>query len=61
MILVADGSAALINSVAHSQHQQDIVQIFKDLHDPLDDRTLRGVRHPVGAIRRRDVLPRLLL
>jgi uncharacterized protein len=34
MFLVADGSASLIDSIAHSRHQQDIVQIFKMLHDP---------------------------
>ena len=34
MVVVADGGANLIDSVAHSQHQQDIVQIFKQLHDP---------------------------
>jgi membrane protease YdiL (CAAX protease family) len=34
MFVVADGSASLIESFAHSRHQQDIVQIFKMLHDP---------------------------
>lgn len=33
MILVSNGSAALIDYFAHSPHQQDIVQIFKTLHD----------------------------
>jgi len=35
MFVVADGSATLIENFAHSRHQQDIVQIFKMLHDPL--------------------------
>jgi membrane protease YdiL (CAAX protease family) len=34
MFVVADGSASLIESFAHTRHQQDIVQIFKMLHDP---------------------------
>ena len=34
MFVVADGSATLIEYFAHSRHQQDIVQIFKMLHDP---------------------------
>ena len=34
MVLVAEGSAALIDYFAHSPHQQDIVEIFKTLHDP---------------------------
>jgi membrane protease YdiL (CAAX protease family) len=34
MFIVADGSASLIDYFAHSRHQQDIVQIFKMLHDP---------------------------
>ncbi|HEY1868032.1 MAG TPA: type II CAAX endopeptidase family protein [Candidatus Cybelea sp.] len=34
MFVVADGSATLIENFAHSRHQQDIVQIFKLLHDP---------------------------
>jgi membrane protease YdiL (CAAX protease family) len=34
MIVVANGGASLIDYLAHSQHQQDIVQIFKGLHDP---------------------------
>lgn len=33
MIVVSNGSAALIDYFAHSPHQQDIVQIFKTLHD----------------------------
>jgi uncharacterized protein len=33
MFVVSDGSATLIDSLVHSQHQQDIVQIFKTLHD----------------------------
>jgi membrane protease YdiL (CAAX protease family) len=33
MALVANGGATLIDYLAHSQHQQDIVEIFKQLHD----------------------------
>jgi uncharacterized protein len=33
MTIVANGSATLIDYLAHSQHEQDIVQIFKGLHD----------------------------
>ena len=34
MAIVANGGASLIDYLAHSQHQQDIVQIFKELRDP---------------------------
>jgi membrane protease YdiL (CAAX protease family) len=34
MIVVADGSAGLVNFLTHSQHQQDVIQIFKSLHNP---------------------------
>ena len=34
MAVVANGGASLIDYLAHSQHQQDIVEIFKELHDP---------------------------
>jgi uncharacterized protein len=34
MVIVANGGASLIDYLAHSQHQQDIVEIFKELHDP---------------------------
>jgi membrane protease YdiL (CAAX protease family) len=34
MVIVANGGAALIDYLAHSMHQQDIVQIFQQLHDP---------------------------
>ncbi len=33
MAIVANGGASLIDSLAHSQHQQDIVEIFKGLHN----------------------------
>jgi uncharacterized protein len=33
MVIVANGSAMLIDYLSHTQHQQDIVQIFKELHD----------------------------
>ncbi len=35
MVIVANGGASLIDYFAHSQHQQDIVQMFKTLHDPV--------------------------
>jgi uncharacterized protein len=34
MIVVANGSAALIHYLAHSEQQQDIVALFRQLHDP---------------------------
>lgn len=34
MVIVANGGATLIEYLAHSQHQQDIVAIFKELHSP---------------------------
>jgi uncharacterized protein len=34
MIVVANGSAALIHYLARNEHQQDIVLIFRELHDP---------------------------
>lgn len=34
MFVVADGGATLVDYVFHSQHQQDIVQTFRMLHDP---------------------------
>ncbi|MBV8066668.1 MAG: CPBP family intramembrane metalloprotease [Candidatus Eremiobacteraeota bacterium] len=34
MAVVANGGASLIDYLAHSEHQQDIVQIFKELRDP---------------------------
>jgi uncharacterized protein len=34
MAIVANGGASLIDYLAHSEHQQDIVQIFKELRDP---------------------------
>ncbi|MBV8498438.1 MAG: CPBP family intramembrane metalloprotease [Candidatus Eremiobacteraeota bacterium] len=33
MVIVANGGASLIDYLLHSQHQQDIVQIFRALHD----------------------------
>jgi membrane protease YdiL (CAAX protease family) len=33
MVVVANGGAYLINTFAHSQHQQDVVQIFKQIHN----------------------------
>jgi membrane protease YdiL (CAAX protease family) len=35
MALVANGGASLIDYLLHSKHEQDVVQIFKNLHDPL--------------------------
>ena len=34
MVIVANGGATLLENLAHSQHQQDIVQVFKELHNP---------------------------
>jgi membrane protease YdiL (CAAX protease family) len=34
MIVVANGSAALIDYFSHNPHPQDIVALFKHLHDP---------------------------
>jgi membrane protease YdiL (CAAX protease family) len=34
MVVVANGGASLIDYLLHSQHKQDIVQIFQELHDP---------------------------
>ncbi len=33
MVIVANGGASLIDYLAHSQHQQDIIAIFKGLHN----------------------------
>jgi uncharacterized protein len=35
MVIVANGGASLIDYLAHSSHQQDVVEIFKSLHDPV--------------------------
>ncbi len=35
MIVVANGLASLIDSVLHSKHEQDVVEIVKNLHDPV--------------------------
>jgi hypothetical protein len=34
MVVVANGLASLIDLLAHSKHQQDVVQVFQNLHDP---------------------------
>ncbi len=34
MVVVSEGSAYVIERLAHRAHEQDIVQIFKTLHDP---------------------------
>lgn len=34
MLVFADGTAELIDTFTHAQHQQDIVKIFVGLHDP---------------------------
>ena len=34
MAIVSNGSASLIDYLAHSKHEQDVVEIFKGLHDP---------------------------
>ncbi len=33
MIVVANGTATLVNYFFHTQHQQDVVQIFEGIHD----------------------------
>lgn len=34
MAIVANGSASLIDALVHSRHEQEIVEIFRALHDP---------------------------
>jgi hypothetical protein len=34
MIVIANGLASLIDALAHVQHQQDVVEVFRNLHDP---------------------------
>jgi membrane protease YdiL (CAAX protease family) len=34
MIVVANGGATLIDYLAHSKHQQGVIELFKGLHDP---------------------------
>lgn len=34
MVIVANGLASLIDTLAHAKHQQDVVEVFKNLHDP---------------------------
>jgi uncharacterized protein len=34
MVIVANGGASLIDYLVHSSHEQDVVEIFKSLHDP---------------------------
>lgn len=34
MVIVTNGLASIIETLAHSKHQQDIVSIFRALHDP---------------------------
>lgn len=35
MVVVANGLASLIDQVLHVKHQQDVVELFKSLHDPV--------------------------
>ena len=35
MAVVANGSAALIESLTHSSHQQQVVEMFRGIHNPL--------------------------
>jgi membrane protease YdiL (CAAX protease family) len=35
MAVVADGGASLVDYLGHTKHQQETVEIFKALHDPL--------------------------
>jgi CAAX protease family protein len=34
MVVVANGGATLIDNLAHSKHEQDVIQLFRGLHDP---------------------------
>jgi membrane protease YdiL (CAAX protease family) len=34
MAIVSNGLASLIETLAHSKHQQDVIEIFRALHDP---------------------------
>jgi hypothetical protein len=34
MVVIANGLASLIETLAHVNHQQDVVEIFRNLHDP---------------------------
>jgi hypothetical protein len=34
MTIVANGGATLIDYLAHSKHQQDVIELFRGLHDP---------------------------
>jgi uncharacterized protein len=34
MVIVANGGASLIDHLVHSSHEQDVVEIFRSLHDP---------------------------
>jgi len=33
MVVVANGLASLIDAAAHAKHQQDVVEVFRNLHD----------------------------
>jgi membrane protease YdiL (CAAX protease family) len=34
MVVVANGGATLIDYLAHSKHEQDVIELFRGLHDP---------------------------
>ena len=34
MIVIANGGASLIDYLAHSKHEQDVIELFRGLHDP---------------------------
>jgi uncharacterized protein len=34
MVIVADGGGSLIDTLTHSKHEQVVIQIFRNLHDP---------------------------
>ncbi|MBV8434525.1 MAG: CPBP family intramembrane metalloprotease [Candidatus Eremiobacteraeota bacterium] len=35
MIVVANGGASLIDYLAHSKHEQDVIELFRGIHDPV--------------------------
>jgi membrane protease YdiL (CAAX protease family) len=35
MIVIANGGASLIDYFAHSKHEQDVIQLFRGIHDPV--------------------------
>lgn len=35
MVVVANGGASLIDYLAHSKHEQDVIELFRGIHDPV--------------------------